>query len=98
AGLEIVISDMELIRDLTVYIEDDCKYFEMNYCLAGETICEMNGQQFNIWEPKSHAYYADRTQAQLEFKANVRSMPLKFVYPPKHCSITLKMKEIKKAF
>lgn|SRR5690625_355553 len=30
AGLEIVISDMELIRDLTVYIEEDCKYFEMN--------------------------------------------------------------------
>src|SRR5690625_647371 len=82
AGLEIVISDMELIRDLTVYIEEDCKYFEMNYCLAGETICEMNGQQFNIWEPKSHAYYADRTQAQLEFKANVRSHGVEIrIYP-----------------
>lgn len=72
-GLEIVISDIELAKDLTVYVEANCKYLEINYCLSGKTTYEMNDQQFKIWEPKGHVYYSDHTKAQWKLKANVRS-------------------------
>ena len=72
-GLEIIISDMELSKDLAVYVEDDCHYVEMNYCLSGETVCEMNRHRYNILEPKSHMYYSHDTKTQLDIKANVRN-------------------------
>src|SRR5699024_6628351 len=72
-GLEIIISDMELLKDIAVYVEDDCHYIEMNYCLSGETICEMNHHKFKIWEPKSHMYYSCDMKTQLDIKANVRN-------------------------
>ena len=82
-GLEIIISDMKLLRDLTVYVEDDCHYVEMNYCLSGETICEMNRQQFKVLEPKSHMYYAHDTKTLLDIKANVRNHTIEIRMSPR---------------
>ncbi len=82
-SLEIIISDMELLHDLTVYVEDDCHYVEMNYCLSGETICEMNRHQITIVEPKSHMYYSHDTKTQLDIKANVRNHTVEIRMSPK---------------
>src|SRR5699024_102011 len=64
-GMEIITSDIELFSDIKVYIEPESNYFEMNFCLSGKTICEMENQKFKIQGPKSHVYYAHHTHGSL---------------------------------
>lgn len=72
-GMEIITSDIELFSDIKVYIEPESNYFEMNFCLSGKTICEMENQKFKIQGPKSHVYYAHHTKTELKLSSNVRN-------------------------
>ena len=81
-GLEVIVSDVELSKDLTVCMEPECQYFEMNFCLAGKTHGEMDERQFKIQEPRSHVYYSHRIQTNIEIKANVRNRTVEIRLSP----------------
>jgi len=83
-GLEFIISDIELTRDMTLYIDETCNFFEMNYCLSGEIVCEMNGRKLHVLGPMSHVYYSGYTEGQLKTKANRRSHTVEIRMSPKN--------------
>ncbi|MDQ0177749.1 helix-turn-helix transcriptional regulator [Bacillus chungangensis] len=72
-GMEIIISDVELSRNMTLYIHEDCEIFELNYCLSGETICKYNDKQLNIFKPICNVGYFQDTKVHLEKRAHIRS-------------------------
>lgn len=81
-GLECIITDIEMARDVTHYIDDTCNFLEMNYCLSGETICEINGRMLHILEPTCHVYYSGHTKGRLKTKANSRSRTVEIRMSP----------------
>ncbi|MEK8131810.1 AraC family transcriptional regulator [Paenibacillus filicis] len=76
AGMEVVITDMVLERDLQVQIEATYGLFELNYCMEGEIYCAWDGQEHHTGRHGGNVFNMDQIQLYMEKKGG---MPIRTV-------------------
>ncbi|GAA3406355.1 helix-turn-helix transcriptional regulator [Paenibacillus hodogayensis] len=81
-GMEIVISDLVLERDLKLHIEAAYSLFELNYCLDGEIYCAWGGKEHTTGSRSGNVFHMDRTKLYMEKKGGVRTRTLEVRWSP----------------
>lgn len=81
-GLEIVISDLELAKNMNLKIKDTCGIFELNYCLSGEAICGWGDRHIHVKRQTGNICYLEHAQVHIERQSGVRNYALEIRMQP----------------
>lgn len=76
-GMEIIISDLTLEKNLKLNIKNSCSIFELNYCLSGENFCVWGeDRHIHVRKQTGNICYLNDAKVQLERQAGIRNHTL----------------------
>ncbi|GKS12265.1 AraC family transcriptional regulator [Paenibacillus chitinolyticus] len=81
-GMEIVVSDFELIRDLKVQVHGSYSLFELNYCLEGDIYCAWEGNELQTGSLSGNVFFMENMNVYMEKKGGVRNRTLEIRLHP----------------
>lgn len=82
SGMEVVISDLILERDMKLHIRETCSLFELNYCVNGDIYCEWNGKMRHAGGRTGNVCFLEDVEVYMERKAGVPLQALEIRMAP----------------
>ncbi|WP_273485034.1 hypothetical protein [Desulforamulus ruminis] len=81
-GLEIIISDLKLEKNMKLNIKSSYSIFELNYCLSGEAFCHCENNRHHVKEESGNICYLEHARVYLERQSGIRNHTLELRMSP----------------